>query len=45
MTDINSGLVILYCTILALKAEDSVNKTRRTVDDVIHGERELFHEY
>lgn len=38
------GLVLLYCTILALKAEDSANKTGGTVDDVIHGEKEHFRE-
>ena len=41
----HTGLVLFYCTILALKAEDSVNRTTGTVDDVINGEMEYFRGY
>ncbi|KAL8822804.1 MAG: hypothetical protein Q9191_006472, partial [Dirinaria sp. TL-2023a] len=38
-------LVLFHCTFLALKAEDTENRSRGTVDDLIHGEREHFAHY
>ncbi|KAG7001996.1 hypothetical protein G7Y79_00030g065290 [Physcia stellaris] len=35
-------LILFHCTFLALKAEDSENHIRGTVDDELHGEKEYF---
>lgn len=38
-------LILFHCTFLALKAEDSENPVRGTVDDELHGEKEYFGGY
>ena len=42
LADTASGLVLFHSTFLALKAEDTQNRSRGTVDDTIKGEVEHF---